>query len=87
MKKRGESKMTEIFTSLAGNDINLVTGLIYLVIATLLSLVGGAIGGILLAGEELGTEFAAMIGGLFGPAGVIPAIVLGLILLNFCPRF
>ncbi|MFQ4143512.1 hypothetical protein [Chlorogloeopsis sp. ULAP02] len=79
--------MTEIFTSLAGNDINLVTGLIYLVIATVLSLVGGAIGGILLAGEELGNQFAAMIGGLFGPAGVIPAIVLGLILLNFCPKF
>ncbi|RUR84702.1 hypothetical protein ACF3DV_20595 [Chlorogloeopsis fritschii PCC 9212] len=79
--------MTEVFTSLAGNDINLVTVLIYLVIATVLSLVGGAIGGILLAGEELGNQFAAMIGGLFAPAGVIPAIVLGLILLNFCPKF
>lgn len=47
----------------------------------------GAIGGILLAGEELGYEFAATIGGLFAPAGVIPAMLLGLFLLNLCPKF
>ncbi len=79
--------MTEILTSLASNEINLLTGLIYLVIATVLSLIGGAVGGIFLAGEDLGPEFAAMIGGLFGPAGVLPAIVIGLFLLSFCPKF
>ncbi|PMB42857.1 hypothetical protein CEN41_14265 [Fischerella thermalis CCMEE 5330] len=79
--------MTNLLTTLASGDINLLTGLIWLIIATGLSVVGGAIGGILLAGEELGYEFAATIGGLFAPAGVIPAMVLGLLLLNFCPKF
>jgi hypothetical protein len=79
--------MTDLLTTLASGDINLVTGLFWLIIATGLSVVGGAIGGILLAGEELGYEFAATIGGLFAPAGVIPAMVLGLLLLNFCPKF
>ncbi|PMB26961.1 hypothetical protein CEN40_00270 [Fischerella thermalis CCMEE 5205] len=79
--------MTDLLTTLASGDINLLTGLFWLIIATGLSVVGGAIGGILLAGEELGYKFAATIGGLFAPAGVIPAMVLGLLLLNFCPKF
>jgi|UPI00035FAF47 hypothetical protein len=79
--------MTEILKNLANNEINLVTFLIYLVIGTVLSIIGGAVGGIFLAGEDLGTEFAAIIGGLFGPAGVLPAIVIGLFLLSFCPKF
>lgn len=79
--------MTDLLTTLASGDINLLTGLLWLIIATGLSVVGGAIGGILLAGEELGYKFAATIGGLFAPVGVIPAMVLGLLLLNFCPKF
>lgn len=69
-------------TSFAAGDINLITGLVWLAIAAALSIVGGAIGGILLAGKDLGYELAAMIGGLFGPAGVIPAVLLGLIVLK-----
>ncbi|RAM49282.1 MAG: hypothetical protein C6Y22_23320 [Hapalosiphonaceae cyanobacterium JJU2] len=79
--------MTDIFTILASGDVNIFTGLLWLLIATVFSIIGGAIGGILLAGEELGYEFAATIGGLFAPAGVIPAMLLGLLLLNFCPKF
>ncbi|BAZ67537.1 MAG: hypothetical protein KME28_25475 [Pelatocladus maniniholoensis HA4357-MV3] len=79
--------MTDILTTLASGDVNLFTGFIWLLIATGFSVVGGAIGGIILAGEELGYNFAATIGGLFAPAGVIPAILLGLFLLNFCPKF
>ncbi|WP_026731082.1 hypothetical protein [Fischerella sp. PCC 9605] len=79
--------MTDILTSLAIGDINLLTGTILLLIATGFSLVGGAIGGMLLAGEEVGYQFAAMLGGLFGPAAVIPPMLLGLFLLNFCPQF
>ena len=45
-------------------------------------MIGGAVGGMLLAGEELGYNFAAILGGLFGPAGVIPGAILGLIVLN-----
>jgi hypothetical protein len=74
--------MTDFLSSLLSGDINLITSLVWLVIAAGLSIVGGAIGGVVLAGKDLGNELAAMTGGLLGPAGVIPAIFLGLLILN-----
>jgi hypothetical protein len=83
--------MTDILTnydlsgtiaSLMAGDLNLMTGSIWFIVATVVSMIGGAIGGMLLAGEELGYYFAAILGGLFGPAGVIPGAILGLVVLN-----
>ncbi|MBW4566530.1 MAG: hypothetical protein KME31_00510 [Tolypothrix carrinoi HA7290-LM1] len=74
--------MIDLLSSLVSGDINLITSLIWLAIAAGLSIVGGAIGGIILAGKDLGYELAAMTGGLLGPAGVIPAIFFGLVVLN-----
>ncbi len=74
--------MRDFLSSLLSGDINLITSLVWLAIAAGLSIVGGAIGGVLLAGKDLGYELAAMTGGLLGPAGVIPAIFLGLLILN-----
>jgi hypothetical protein len=79
--------MTDFLSSLLSGDINLITSLVWLVIAAGLSIVGGAIGGILLAGKDLGYELAAMTGGLLGPAGVIPAVFIGLVLLNYLNNF
>jgi len=74
-------------TSLAIGDINLVTGLVWLVIATLLSMVGGAIGGILLAKNDLGYQLSALLGGFLGPAGVVPAMFLGLIIVTLLRNY
>lgn len=74
--------LQSLISSLMAGDINLFTGIVWLAIATSLSIVGGAIGGILLAGKDLGVQLAAMIGGLFGPTAVIPATILGLIALR-----
>jgi hypothetical protein len=74
--------MTDLLTSLAVGDINLITGLVWLFIAIAFSVVGGAIGGILLGGKELGYDLSAILGGLLGPVGVIPMVVFGLGLLN-----
>lgn len=63
-------------------DITIATGIIWMAIAVSFSIVGGAVGGILLAGKDLGIQLAAMIGGLFGPAAVIPATALGLLVLR-----
>ncbi len=76
-----------LFTSLAVGEINLITGLVWLLIATVLSMVGGAIGGMLLAGKDIGYQFSAILGGLFAPAGVIPAILLGLFMLNLLTNY
>ncbi|BAY13784.1 hypothetical protein [Calothrix sp. NIES-2098] len=74
--------MTDLITSLAVGEINLVTGLVWFLLAIVLSMVGGAIGGILLGGKVFGYEYSAILGSLFGPTGVIPAIVIGLVVLN-----
>ncbi|MTJ13133.1 hypothetical protein FJR11_11135 [Anabaena sp. UHCC 0187] len=63
-------------------ELNFTTGFTWLIIAVILSMIGGAIGGIILAGKDLGYQFAAIIGSLFAPAGVIPAVIFGLFILN-----
>ena len=79
--------LSGMFTGLMAGDLNLLTGFIWFVVATVVSMIGGAVGGMLLAGEELGYNFAAILGGLFGPAGVIPGAILGLIVLDLLGSF
>ncbi|MDZ7969529.1 MAG: hypothetical protein RM368_32085 [Nostoc sp. DedSLP03] len=74
--------LRDFLTSLADGDLNIATELVWIIIATALSMVGGAIGGMLLAGKDIGYQFSAMLGALFAPAGVIPAILLGFVILN-----
>ncbi|EAW39024.1 hypothetical protein [Lyngbya sp. PCC 8106] len=64
-------------------EITLLTGIVWLAVAGSVSILGGAIGGVLLARKDLGFGLAASIGGLFGPVGVLPAIAIGLIVLKF----
>jgi hypothetical protein len=74
--------INKLLTSLTTGDINFVTGVIWLIVATIVSMVGGAIGGLLLARDDLGYELSAILGGFFGPAGVIPTMLIGLSVLN-----
>ncbi|NEP46487.1 MAG: hypothetical protein F6K35_47750 [Okeania sp. SIO2H7] len=73
----------DFLNNLTAGEITLLTGIFWLGVAAALSIVGGAIGGVLLAGKDLGYRLSAMIGGLFGPVGVIPAVLLGLAVLKF----
>lgn len=74
----------QLFVSdLTTGEITLLTALFWLGVASGISIIGGAIGGIWLAGKDIGYRLAAMIGGLFGPAGVIPAVIIGLAILKF----
>jgi hypothetical protein len=50
-------------------------------------MIGGAIGGMILGGKDIGYKFAATLGSLFAPAGVIPAIILGLLMLNLFANY
>jgi len=79
--------LRDFLTSLADGDLNIATEFVWLLIATALSMVGGAIGGMLLAGKDIGYQFSAMLGALFAPAGVIPAILLGLAVLNLLTNY
>ncbi len=79
--------MTSLISSLASGELNIGTELVWLIIATILSMLGGAIGGMILAGKDIGYQFSAMLGGLLGPMGVIPAIMLGLAVLNLLTNY
>jgi len=79
--------LRDFLTSLADGDLNIATEFVWVIIATALSMIGGAIGGMLLAGKDIGYQFSAMLGALFAPAGVIPAILLGLTVLNLLTNY
>ncbi len=72
----------QFLTDLVNGQITLFTGVFWVLIAAGISIVGGAIGGILLAGKTLGVQLSAMIGGLFGPTAVIPATAIALVVLK-----
>lgn len=68
---------------LLNQKLTLVTAPVWLLVAIAFSIIGGALGGVALAGKDLGNRLAAMIGGLYGPAAMIPATALGLALIGF----
>ncbi|MGB5593954.1 MAG: hypothetical protein WBM32_13655 [Crocosphaera sp.] len=73
----------DFFANLMAGEITLVTGIFWVLFAAVISTIAGAIGGIILAGKDLGYELAAILGSLFGPAGVIPMAAIGLVVLKF----
>ena len=72
----------DFWHELIAGEITWLTAIFLLAIATGVSILGGAMGGILLARKDLGYSLAAMIGGLFGPAGVIPTVAIALVVLR-----
>ena len=61
-----------------------IPGIIILTLAAVvLALAGGAMAGMALGRKQFGYEVAAMMGALYGPAGTIPGILLGLIVLKY----
>ncbi|MFN6566117.1 hypothetical protein [Dendronalium sp. ChiSLP03b] len=79
--------VSDFLQNMLAGDLNIVTGLLWLVLATVVSMIGGAIGGMILAGKDIGYSFSAMLGALFAPAGAIPAILLGLVILTLWTNF
>lgn len=75
--------MEAIMHQLVSGQLTVLTVLIWTVIIFLLSMAGGAIAAVKLAGKDLGNELAASMGAMFGPTGAVPGILLGLIILAF----
>ena len=75
--------LQDFWYNLVDGEITWLTALFFLAIATIMAIFGGAIGGILLAGKDLGYSVATTIGGLFGMAGVVPTVVIALVVLKF----
>ncbi|MES2957641.1 MAG: hypothetical protein V4792_05600 [Pseudomonadota bacterium] len=73
--------MQGLFAQLGGGHIGWASGLLWLAIAFVLAVVGGAIAGVRLAGKDLGNELAAMMGAMFGPTAAVPAVAVALLVL------
>ncbi len=73
--------MQDLFARLGAGQIGPATALLWLLLAFVLALVGGALAGMRLAGKDLGNELAAMMGAMFGPTAVLPAVAIGLVVL------
>lgn len=75
--------MENILSDLGTGNITILTAIIWYCVAFVIGAAGGAIGGIIVGGEHLGKELAAMMGGFFGPIAAAPGVLLGLIVLAF----
>ena len=51
------------------------------VVGVVCSLVGGALGGVLIGGKDLGNSLAATMGGFYGPLAGVAGVTIGLIVL------
>lgn len=78
-----QPEVQNFFFQLGHGEINLLTGIAWFLITAILSIIGGAIGGMILAGKDLGYYFSALLGGIFGTSGVLPAVVVWMLLLNY----
>ncbi len=61
--------------------MSLLTVIELLVASLVLAIGAGALAGMKLAGKDLGYGLAAMMGGFFGPTAVLPAVIIGVVLL------
>lgn len=73
--------MQGLIAQLGSGQIGFGGTVLCLVVALVLSIVGGAIAGVRLAGKDLGNELAATMGAMFGPTAVVPAVLVGLFVL------
>jgi hypothetical protein len=73
--------MNAAFDALAHGSLTPLTILVWTLVAFVLGAAGGAIGGLRLAGKDLGGKLAALMGAMFGPVAAAPAALVALVLL------
>lgn len=59
-----------------------LTIIIAIIIGTVASLAGGALGGMIIGRKDLGPKLAAMMGAFYGTLGGLPGIIVGLALIG-----
>ena len=67
---------------LGADTLGFAAIVVWTVLAALLAMAGGAAAAVKLAGKDLGTPLAAMMGVLFGPVAAVPGVLIGLIFLK-----
>jgi len=62
-------------------ELTAASAALALIVGLVASGIGGAAGGVLTGGKAIGNQLAALMGSFYGPVGVIPGLVVGLIAL------
>lgn len=66
---------------MTGFELTAGSAALALVIGLIAAGIGGVAGGILTGGKHIGNELAAVMGSFYGPVGVVPGMIVGLLLL------
>lgn len=74
--------MEALLEEMSSGHLSLVTGVAWVGIAWVMSMIGGALTGLAMAGEDIGNELSTLMGGMFGTTIGAPAALLGLLLLQ-----
>jgi hypothetical protein len=64
-----------------GTEVTAASAVAALVVGLIASGVGGAGGGVFTGGKAIDNQLAAMMGSFYGPVGVVPGLIVGLIAL------
>jgi len=75
--------MDEVMRELSAGRLTALTMILWTLLALLLSIMGGAVAGILMGRRHLGSGLAAAMGAMYGPSAAVPGILAGLIVLAF----
>ena len=75
--------MESLMQNLSSGHINVLTTIVWLLIAGCIGALAGGVSAIKLGGKDLGTEVSLMMGIPFGVIAVLPGILVGLIVLKF----
>lgn len=61
--------------------MDIATLVLAFIVGVTASILGGAIGGVLVGGRQIGNEIAAMMGSFYGPLAGIGGVLFGLVVL------
>jgi hypothetical protein len=75
--------MDSLMQELSGHPVTATSIFLLTGYAIVLSVVAGALSGMALAGKDLGNNFAALMGAMFGPIAAIPGVLVGLLVIAF----
>lgn len=73
--------MEDVMEQVLSGHLGVLTIVIWTALALVLSIAGGALAGMKLAGDSLGNDLAALMGGMFGPTAAVPGVLVGLLVL------
>lgn len=66
---------------MTGFETTAASAVIAFIVGLIAAGLGGAGGGVFVGGKAIGNELAALMGGFYGPLGVVPGLLVGMIAL------